>query len=259
MADGIISYFTLFSIHFIGWVVCQLTIVQFYTPDFLTIWGTETPNGSLWTISVEYQFYLILPLIVWLSNLADKRKGVLGIIGIFLISVLFSYWNFQLNHESLLSKLIHVSVFPYLPFFLNGILGFLFWPYIKRFLINKALFWVIFYLFYSYLGYNILHLYTIDYYPNIFGWIGYLILSMLVLSVAFTRVNLSYKLLRGNDISYGLYIYHMVVINYLIYNGIQKHQFLLTFMITFILAILSWKFVERPSLKLKKSTIGVNI
>lgn len=37
----------------------QGTVFQFWTPDFLRGYGCGTPNGSLWTICVLVQFYIV--------------------------------------------------------------------------------------------------------------------------------------------------------------------------------------------------------
>ena len=45
------------------WVSSQITLGQFYNPDFLRGYGVGVINGSLWTISVELQFYAIVPIL----------------------------------------------------------------------------------------------------------------------------------------------------------------------------------------------------
>ena len=41
------------------YVITQTTFFQFYTGDWLRGYGAGTANGSLWTISVLIQFYII--------------------------------------------------------------------------------------------------------------------------------------------------------------------------------------------------------
>ena len=48
--------------------------------------------------------------------------------------------------------------------------------------------------------------------------ISNILLSILTISLAYTLPKLG-KILKGNDISYGMYIYHMLVINSLIALG----------------------------------------
>ena len=44
------------------WSLCQLSFFQFYNPEFLRGFGVGVINGSLWTITVELQFYVIAPV-----------------------------------------------------------------------------------------------------------------------------------------------------------------------------------------------------
>ena len=60
------------------WFAAQFSFLQFYTPDVLKFWGNGIPNGSLWTISVELQFYIILPLLFWMFN--NSRWGTMFMI-----------------------------------------------------------------------------------------------------------------------------------------------------------------------------------
>ena len=81
-----------------------------------------------------------------------------------------------------------------------------------------------------------------------------LLLAGLILSAAFSAEGLTHKLLRGNDISYGVYVYHMLVINSLIqlgYYGAWPHG-LAAATITALVAFASWRCVERPALGLKR-------
>jgi peptidoglycan/LPS O-acetylase OafA/YrhL len=75
------------------------------------------------------------------------------------------------------------------------------------------------------------------------------------MSVAFSRRTLSQRLLRGNDVSYGLYIYHMLVVNLFVHHRAfgQLRYVLLAAAVALAVAALSWRLVEAPALKLKSS------
>lgn len=41
-----------------------MSFVQFYNPDWLRGFGTGVLNGSLWSIPVELQYYVLLPFLI---------------------------------------------------------------------------------------------------------------------------------------------------------------------------------------------------
>jgi peptidoglycan/LPS O-acetylase OafA/YrhL len=57
------------------------------------------------------------------------------------------------------------------------------------------------------------------------------------------------------DLSYGIYIWHMPIINCLLL--FVTHNFLLAIGLTFTMAIISWFCVEKPSLNLKRRALHV--
>ena len=242
-----------FSKNFIVWVLGQISFFQFYTPDLLREFGVGTPNGSLWTITVELQFYLLLPILFILihkfKRLTHKNLCLLSIV---LLSLVFAYFiKINYTSDTLIGKLGKVNILTYLYNFVFGIMIFINWDYIKKYIINKAVYWILLYVIYVVLFYFVGNLYGKGYVPNLFGIIGFFILSVLTISVAYSKPNIS-KFLRGNDISYGVYIYHMLVINTLIELNINtKLSFLLTFVLTVLFGFISWKVIEKPSLRFK--------
>ncbi len=59
------------------------------------------------------------------------------------------------------------------------------------------------------------------------------------------------------DISYGLYLYHMLVANFIlkINQFYQFNIFFIYFFLSIVLAFTSWYFIESPILKLKKNIL----
>lgn len=53
--------------------LAKTTILQFYNPEFMRGFGDGVLNGSLWTISVELQFYFLTPIIYSLFVRQDHR------------------------------------------------------------------------------------------------------------------------------------------------------------------------------------------
>ena len=244
---NVINFSQLFSFTMAKWTIAQLTFFQFWTPDLLRSWGVHTPNGSLWTIPVEVQFYVFLPFII----VCFKRLRLVYKFAFFIIiSILFNNYLISMMGKNM-SELINLSknsLLPYLYCFLTGSLIYQYWNFLKRFIEGKALFWLI--LFFAFC------LATDTkpaYYPiGLLQLVSNLILSILTISLAFTLPDFG-KILKGNDISYGVYIYHMLVINSLLSLGyVGKFQFLLvTIFITVIISTISWMLVERKALLLK--------
>jgi peptidoglycan/LPS O-acetylase OafA/YrhL len=87
--------------------------------------------------------------------------------------------------------------------------------------------------------------------------IAFFMLTILLFFVAYSSPKISDSILRRNDISYGVYIYHIPVINIFIYYGYVGNigNFISVLMITIVLGVFSWIVVEKPSLLLKKKTI----
>ena len=85
------------------------------------------------------------------------------------------------------------------------------------------------------------------------------IMGLAVLSLAYVRPTLGHQLLRGNDVSYGLYIYHMPIVGLLIQLGRTGSLAWVGVALGSALtcAVLSWRFVERPFLRRKR--VGLRV
>lgn len=242
---------------FITWFVAQITFFQFYASESLKTWGTGHPNGSLWSIAVEVQFYLVLPLVLYVINLS-KKKWVVNILLliVFLLSILVKHLihtsPYILQNE-LYVKLLNNTVLIYLHFFLTGIAIYKNFEWLLPFLKEKVIIWLVIYVVYILVFKFWLKLYDTNYEITIWGIVANTILSLLTLSFAFSFTDLSQKLLHENDISYGIYIYHMPIVNTMVSLGYKGSiwNLLVLAILTTILAFLSWKLIEQRILKLK--------
>lgn len=236
------------------WLFAQLTFFQFYAPSSFKTWGVGHPNGSLWSIAVELQFYVTLPILLLIvSKLKNKFTVNLFLILLFLTSIFFRFYveaESFLHTYPFLAKLSGNFILYYLHFFLTGIILYKNFEGIKAFVTGKVIYWLAIYIIYI-LIFNVwLGLYENPYSINVFGIIANTLLSLLTLSFAFSFQNLSNKLLNHNDISYGIYIYHMPIVNLMVASNLTGSftYLLIVFVSTVVMAILSWKLIEQKIL-----------
>lgn len=235
------------------WIVGQLTLFQFWTPDILRFWGVKTPNGSLWTIVIEVQFYFFVPILFYLLKIF-KRQRLIILFLIIILSLGINIYIGKFSEESMKYKIGSILVLPYLYNFLFGVIAYIYWEKIKNIVEKKFLIWFVIYglyigIFGNWLN-NDLNSYFL-YTP--YHLISNILLVFLILSAAFTYNNFSNKVLRHNDISYGVYIYHMLAINFFVQrNLIGEYSYLgMIIMTTILMAAFSWFYIEKKFLNFK--------
>ncbi|MFA6260096.1 MAG: acyltransferase [Bacteroidia bacterium] len=239
----IISLADLSNIQVIKWILTQISFLQFWTPDILRPWGVGTPNGSLWTIPVEIQFYIVLPIIMMVRG----WKLYVRFIVLAILSLTFNYFMGQTNTHSVLYKLMGVTIMPYLWCFLTGSFIYHAWDRVKKYLEGKAIYWFI-----GFNAYVLITGFIPAYWPALSQVVSNLLLSFLTISIAFSYRNMN-KILSGNDISYGIYIYHMLVINTFVHLGFIRELSYVFYaiMATTFISFLSWRFIESRALRFK--------
>lgn len=243
------------------WFIAQLmafsALAQITAAGMFSSFGTHDLNGALWTLSVELQFYLLLPLLFF--GLSKVKSGWLYLLLVFSASVVVYLITIHYWSQGLISNLVlltYTSVFPHLFVFLIGIASYLYFERIKQFLVHRFWWWLAAYLLLravlwqaGYIGYWVIE-------KNVLIMLlTKIMLAGVVLSFAFSLPGLSHKILGNNDISYGIYIYHMVVINIFVELNLTGGFGILfiTMFCTCSVAYLSWRIVERPALSLKSS------
>jgi len=94
------------------WVGAQLTIFQFINPAFLRDFGVGVLNGSLWSIPVEIQFYLLLPFIA--APFSTRIGWIIIMVVTFMITTVYLYVIPLIGVFTIVEKLLSVTVLPYL-------------------------------------------------------------------------------------------------------------------------------------------------
>jgi peptidoglycan/LPS O-acetylase OafA/YrhL len=238
------------------WIIAQLSVAQFYNPGFMRGYGTGILNASTWTISVELQFYILVPLTYAALRLKPLRQAqgnlaLLVLTGVFLlVSVVCSHF---MDRSTALFAYLHLSCVPWFYMFLTGLVAQRNFPLLRRALAGRFVPLLLGYCSLGLLG------------AGVFGWhfdnvlnpLLFLALAAVTFAAAFSAPGLSDTLLRRQDLSYGVYLYHAPAINFLLATGVLAgtRGALAAMIATFALALGSWWLIERPALRLKHHAV----
>ncbi len=255
VAVAMTGYFGTVHAHFGDIAVLYLaktTFLQFYNPDFMRQFGDGVLNGSLWTICVELQFYCLIPVIYRLFVSGNKLRSDLTLAVLLLISLACNRVLYHVpgdDYGTVAWKLARVSFFPWVYMFLTGVLVQRNFDSLSRFFTRKA-FWLALLLYPAYALVLERWRFGMD---NSFSPVLFFPLVFLVCTAAYYPTRLR-EALHGNDISYGIYIYHVPVMNMFLFYGLQGPMgyTFATLGIALVLAIASWVLIERPSLSHKR-------
>ncbi len=243
--------FSFLHVRALAWLAAQL-VALVYTPGFLKPFGFGSYNGALWTIPIELQFYVVLPVFYGLTRRAKDRTTWFVAFWVVFTAIgwMYARWSAPLAEdvvEPIGHKLFRYSFVPHIYMFLTGVLLQRWNAHQSRWIGGKGLFWLA--------GYLAVHLMLPE-----GAWsfvVSSLLMAVTVISLAYTGEGVAERLLRGNDISYGVYIYHGLILNVLVELGVMRHGGLLALVLvaTYVVGFASWRLVERPFLKRKKAAM----
>jgi peptidoglycan/LPS O-acetylase OafA/YrhL len=223
------------------WLTTQLAGLPAYNPPELRGFGVGVLNGSLWTIPVEIQYYLLAPLLVraprrWLLVMAAGSAVAFGALE-------------SARPLPPALRLLQITLLPHMVCFVLGLLVRLERDRLAPLIEHRFVPWLAIYLAVQ------VALASLGVFDD--PWAEAVtrpLLAGLVFSGAYSFRNASGTILRGHDISYGLYLWHMIVINALVelrLVGAWRWAGLAA-VLSIVIAILSWLFVERPAMTLKR-------
>lgn len=212
--------------------------------------------GVLWSISIEEQFYIFWPLIFLLT-----RKPMPVIIGLLFASLAFVYFHRAEKHTNYFhsisnsSNLIAGSILAWLCFYskrMQDIIKHLETPVIIS--IYSAGFLMIYFAFYTF-RFPV----SIPFYHILSAFFfGFIIIEQNFSDNSFIKFGSIPLTTYLGKISYGLYIIHPIGIyftNLILVTdfsyGMFAVKFFLSLLLTIVMAGLSYRFFEKPFLKLK--------
>lgn len=234
----------------------QLLGLNFYTGQWLRDYGVGTPNGVLWTIGVQLQFFLLAPGIYRLLKKSGLKKSLILIGILTVLSILIE--KCQGFMPEMLYKLVGVTVVPYLYFLILGMAA---WCFRDRIIpALEKLRWIILAAFVLWKLAEIFFRL-----PHIFDGVMYntvttLLTALLIFGFAFT-----FRWRMKKDLTYGFYLYHMVFINVAVHLGHKTlgYNWQSAFVVLAVVALplltswLSQTLIENPAAKLYKKKEGV--
>lgn len=210
----------------------SLIRLRFSLPE---VFNNSGVNGSLWSLPIEFRFYILLPVLLVTGIL---RKRVLFFSFLILLLCLYLYVPF-LKHTSVVRYLL-----PYINwavFFFSG--SFVF--FIKEKIpLNYKVFLAL-----SLIWFCVKQVLIVGRLAEL------LCFAYVVLLIGFKTPLLLNSYFKKNDFSYSLYIYSFpiqkIIINLFDFNLSPPLLFLLSLMVLAPFCLMSWNFVEKPILKLK--------
>lgn len=236
--------------------LAKTTFVQFYNPDFMRDFGDGVLNGSLWTICVELQFYFLVPIFYTLFFKNSKINFNTAIILGIALSLCCNRLLYALQSEYgdlNYWKLGRVSFLPWFYMFLAGVFAQRNFSFFSRFLKeNLFLYAILAYVVYAAL---MRHL-GFSFHNSISPLLTFPLFAVVIIT-AYSVPRLSRTVLRGNDFSYGIYIYHVPFMNMFLYYNYKGSMYYAAgaFALTLIAAGLSWYLIERPCLSKKRRSM----
>lgn len=234
------EYFS--SSGFVEYLLANSAFLNFLHPDLPGVFQNleiNAVNGALWTMKVEWQLTLSLPLLVWLIakfKLNFRNILYLLIILSLIYRVLF-HWLLDTT-EKPIYEILGRQFIGQSQYFLSGVLIYTYYEEFKRkkwlFTISSLIIYIAFRFFV-----------TMPYYYEI---CHPFVISALVMGVALIPHDIASYVDGGKNISYEIYLWHFPVFQVFATCGIKNHlgvpvTFALGLFIVIILAITTYAMV----------------
>ncbi len=194
-------------------------------------------NGSLWTLPWEIRAYFIVGVLAFFVGI-HKRISTFFFVSVILLEALYTQYPWS-------SKWYVEVALRFFSYFFMGVL-----LYKYRDAIALRL---------KYFVMSVLVM-AVSYFFGIFELAALFFLPYAVFYLVYVPAWVIRHYSRLGDYSYGIYIYHSVVLQVLLYYYTSISLMLLiglSFVVTMALAIASWHFIENPSLALKDRPLKI--
>jgi peptidoglycan/LPS O-acetylase OafA/YrhL len=220
-----------------------------------------SPLTVMWSLCIEEHFYIIWGILFYFIPIKYFPKIAVGFIIMSLI-VRYIYNLFGISTADILTNIDLFAFGGLLAFYLSGNkekIEFLINNFSKKF----KVFVIIFIVSFIYIIQGFTNNIWLIFQPFVLGALFTILLAIFIPENSSLRISDNNIFSKWGRITYGLYLFHIIVINLFIkifeileinintvLNSIMF--FLITFFITIIISRLSYNFFEKPFLKLKK-------
>lgn len=225
------------------YLIANLSFMNFIEPCLPGLFNDNLVgpyvNGSLWSMKLEVLFYILVPFIVWLMRKYNKAYILIAIFTINIIfHSIFDYLEYKTGNS--LYHSINTSSPTTIIYFFSGTTILLYFDWFCKHIKWIFPFCLVYMIITFFLDYSFLY------------YIEPLIFSAIIVAIAYFCKPLNF-LQKYDNISYGLYLYHFPVIQVLVQYKLHLYNIYLTFMVTLLITVLiaiaSWYIIEKPMLK----------
>ncbi|HWD28523.1 MAG TPA: acyltransferase [Rhizomicrobium sp.] len=240
------------------WLGAQLVLLSDWNPGFLRGYGDGVVNGSLWTIPIEVCFYAATPFLYRLIARSKNEVRLLAALAAasFVLLYVDAILMHRLHSGKMIFKFIDLTPFPWFGMFICGLLAQRYRDVVLPVVRDRA--WL-----FGLLALVVMAI-TVEWrLPPLLtsgnrtvGIVNFATLALFAMAFAYSGRGVAARLLHRNDISYGLYLFHLPIANALFANGFRGVTGIL---LTGVLAIgagcLSWFLIEKPILARRGSAL----